>query len=201
MLAMIRYLYHWATAASLGGGEGLPPISREDLLLDDYLEYSHTVKTLYIYEHPCLLCDSNPGPTPRGCGYKLMTGVLWVRAMVPLKTRRLQGLMHVTSVEAQSPPVGVVGRAANPFVSSVEEEEKWEDPDRPQGVLPKNWGETVQNLTVTCMRATVPQWSKYYINARHVMSSSPVPLKIRRVGQRCTLNLSRAETSSRCCGS
>ncbi|GFV04991.1 hypothetical protein TNCV_1347391 [Trichonephila clavipes] len=32
--------------------------------------------------------------------------------------------------------------------------------------------------------------------ACHV-SSSPVPLKTRRVGQRCTLNLSRAETSSR----
>ncbi|GFU56403.1 hypothetical protein TNCV_2609251 [Trichonephila clavipes] len=31
------------------------------------------------------------------------------------------------------------------------------------------------------------------------MSSSPVPLKTRRVGQRCTLNLSRAETSSRWC--
>ncbi|GFS76425.1 uncharacterized protein TNCV_1620591 [Trichonephila clavipes] len=30
------------------------------------------------------------------------------------------------------------------------------------------------------------------------MSSSPVPLKTRRIGQRCTLNLSRAETSSRC---
>ncbi|GFX40498.1 hypothetical protein TNCV_2372821 [Trichonephila clavipes] len=30
------------------------------------------------------------------------------------------------------------------------------------------------------------------------MGSSPVPLKTRRVGQRCTLNLSRAETSSRC---
>ncbi|GFW41940.1 hypothetical protein TNCV_6491 [Trichonephila clavipes] len=28
----------------------------------------------------------------------------------------------------------------------------------------------------------------------------PVPLKTRRVGQRCTLNLSRAETSSRWCG-
>ncbi|GFT09414.1 hypothetical protein TNCV_5062761 [Trichonephila clavipes] len=28
----------------------------------------------------------------------------------------------------------------------------------------------------------------------HVMSSSPVALKTRRVGQRCTLNLSRAET-------
>ncbi|GFV75327.1 uncharacterized protein TNCV_1481731 [Trichonephila clavipes] len=34
-----------------------------------------------------------------------------------------------------------------------------------------------------------------------VTSSSPVPLKTRRVGQRCTLNLSRAETSSRWCGS
>ncbi|GFW43582.1 hypothetical protein TNCV_4769341 [Trichonephila clavipes] len=31
----------------------------------------------------------------------------------------------------------------------------------------------------------------------HVMSSSPVPLKTRRVGERCTLNLTRAETSSR----
>ncbi|GFW41734.1 transposable element Tcb2 transposase [Trichonephila clavipes] len=37
-------------------------------------------------------------------------------------------------------------------------------------------------------------------HGRHVVSSSPVPLKTRRVGQRCTLNLSRAETSSRWCG-
>ncbi|GFX29616.1 uncharacterized protein TNCV_4776881 [Trichonephila clavipes] len=36
-------------------------------------------------------------------------------------------------------------------------------------------------------------------HGRHVMSSSPVPLKTRRVGQRCTLNLSRAETSSPWC--
>ncbi|GFW41641.1 hypothetical protein TNCV_4035561 [Trichonephila clavipes] len=33
---------------------------------------------------------------------------------------------------------------------------------------------------------------------RHVMSSSPVPLKTRIVEERCTLNLSRAQTSSRC---
>ncbi|GFY01429.1 hypothetical protein TNCV_850371 [Trichonephila clavipes] len=32
-----------------------------------------------------------------------------------------------------------------------------------------------------------------------VMSSSPVPLKTCRVGQRCTLNPSRAQTSSRWC--
>ncbi|GFS91492.1 hypothetical protein TNCV_1139311 [Trichonephila clavipes] len=31
-------------------------------------------------------------------------------------------------------------------------------------------------------------------HGRHVMSSSPVPLKTHRVGQRCTLNLLRAET-------
>ncbi|GFT50458.1 uncharacterized protein TNCV_1314271 [Trichonephila clavipes] len=36
-------------------------------------------------------------------------------------------------------------------------------------------------------------------HGRHVGSSIQVPLKT-RVGQRCTLNLSRAETSSRWCG-
>ncbi|GFT86579.1 uncharacterized protein TNCV_3247431 [Trichonephila clavipes] len=36
-------------------------------------------------------------------------------------------------------------------------------------------------------------------HGKHAMSSSPVPLKIRCVGQRCTLNLSRAQTSSRWC--
>ncbi|GFX99817.1 uncharacterized protein TNCV_258561 [Trichonephila clavipes] len=37
-------------------------------------------------------------------------------------------------------------------------------------------------------------------HGRHVMSSIPVPPKTRRVGQQCTLNLSRTETSSRWCG-
>ncbi|GFU66123.1 uncharacterized protein TNCV_2857961 [Trichonephila clavipes] len=43
---------------------------------------------------------------------------------------------------------------------------------------------TVQNYKVACL----------------VTSSSPIPLKTRCVWQRCTLNLSRAETSSRWCG-
>ncbi|GFS84783.1 hypothetical protein TNCV_2956801 [Trichonephila clavipes] len=34
----------------------------------------------------------------------------------------------------------------------------------------------------------------------HTTSSNSVPLKTRRVGERCTLNLSRAQTSSRWCG-
>ncbi|GFV84475.1 hypothetical protein TNCV_5007371 [Trichonephila clavipes] len=33
-------------------------------------------------------------------------------------------------------------------------------------------------------------------HARQVMSLSPVPLKTRRVGKRCRLNMSRAQTSS-----
>ncbi|GFW04608.1 uncharacterized protein TNCV_2226261 [Trichonephila clavipes] len=37
-------------------------------------------------------------------------------------------------------------------------------------------------------------------HGRHVMSSSPMPLNTHCVGQRCSLNLSRAETSSRWCG-
>ncbi|GFY08676.1 uncharacterized protein TNCV_811091 [Trichonephila clavipes] len=37
-------------------------------------------------------------------------------------------------------------------------------------------------------------------HGRHVMSLSPVPLKTRRVGERCTLNLSKAQTFSRWCG-
>ncbi|GFT07777.1 uncharacterized protein TNCV_1213791 [Trichonephila clavipes] len=48
--------------------------------------------------------------------------------------------------------------------------------------------------------AAVAEWYRYRIVACLVTSSSPVPLKTRRVGQRCTLNLSRAETSSHWCG-
>ncbi|GFV63690.1 uncharacterized protein TNCV_4692381 [Trichonephila clavipes] len=51
-----------------------------------------------------------------------------------------------------------------------------------------------------CGVAAVAEWYRHGIVAGFVMSSSPVPLKARRVGQRCTLNLSRAETSSRWCG-
>ncbi|GFU79926.1 hypothetical protein TNCV_578061 [Trichonephila clavipes] len=45
--------------------------------------------------------------------------------------------------------------------------------------------------------ATLAEWYRYR-TVSFVTGSSPVPLKTRRVGQRCTLNLSRAETSSRC---
>ncbi|GFX40998.1 hypothetical protein TNCV_2216961 [Trichonephila clavipes] len=61
-----------------------------------------------------------------------------------------------------------------------------------------------KNLHTLCVYThrqveAVAEWSRYQIMAGLVMSSSPVPLKTRRVGQRCTLNLSRAQTSSRWC--
>ncbi|GFV13947.1 uncharacterized protein TNCV_524241 [Trichonephila clavipes] len=48
--------------------------------------------------------------------------------------------------------------------------------------------------------AAVAEWYRYRTVACFVTGSSPVPLKTRLVGQRCTLSLSRAETSSRWCG-
>ncbi|GFV63922.1 uncharacterized protein TNCV_3787951 [Trichonephila clavipes] len=48
--------------------------------------------------------------------------------------------------------------------------------------------------------AAVAEWYRFRIVTYLVTSSSPVPLKTHRVGQRCPLNLSRAETSSRWCG-
>ncbi|GFT99659.1 uncharacterized protein TNCV_1140521 [Trichonephila clavipes] len=48
--------------------------------------------------------------------------------------------------------------------------------------------------------AVVAEWYRYRFVACLVTSLSPVPLETHRVGQRCTLNLSRAETSSRWCG-
>ncbi|GFW24075.1 uncharacterized protein TNCV_4951191 [Trichonephila clavipes] len=49
-----------------------------------------------------------------------------------------------------------------------------------------------------CAVAAVDERSRYRIVA--VTSSSPILLKTRCVGQRCTLNLSRDQTSSRWCG-
>ncbi|GFW78312.1 uncharacterized protein TNCV_4123811 [Trichonephila clavipes] len=46
----------------------------------------------------------------------------------------------------------------------------------------------------------VAKKSRYRIVTDLVTSSSLIPLKIHRVEQRCTLNLSRAQTSSRWCG-
>ncbi|GFW11607.1 uncharacterized protein TNCV_42421 [Trichonephila clavipes] len=122
-------------------------------------------------------------------------------SLVPLKTCR------ETGADARS-----ICRGSNvfPLPSSRKycrevggREEKWEAPVHVQGVLPQNLNGTEPNSSVTSMvlkGVAVAEWYRYRTVACFVTGSSPVPLKTRRVGQRCTLNLSRAETSSRWCG-
>ncbi|GFV94592.1 uncharacterized protein TNCV_3826591 [Trichonephila clavipes] len=65
---------------------------------------------------------------------------------------------------------------------------------------PGIWRCNCRRYATGCGRGCGRPVVKVSNHGRHVMSSIPVPLKTRRVGQRCTLNLSRAETSSRWCG-
>ncbi|GFT25833.1 uncharacterized protein TNCV_1517981 [Trichonephila clavipes] len=55
-------------------------------------------------------------------------------------------------------------------------------------------------ISYVCIVAQVAEWYRCRIVAFLVTSSSSIPLKTRRVGQRCMLNLLRAQTSSRLCG-
>ncbi|GFV10617.1 uncharacterized protein TNCV_2122681 [Trichonephila clavipes] len=93
--------------------------------------------------------------------------------------------MHVKSVEPQCPYVGMVRKRVHRCISRIND-------TGPQHVT-ATYGTRATNSTT----AAVAEWYRYRIVAGIVTSSSPVPLKTRRVGQRCTLNLSRAETSSR----
>ncbi|GFX76833.1 RNase H domain-containing protein [Trichonephila clavipes] len=54
----------------------------------------------------------------------------------------------------------------------------------------------VMDLKLRCSGSPVV---KIWDHGRHVMISNPVPLKTHHVGQRCTLDLSRAETSPHWC--
>ncbi|GFT10205.1 uncharacterized protein TNCV_3734961 [Trichonephila clavipes] len=42
-------------------------------------------------------------------------------------------------------------RTASPLVRLVEDEQRWEVPNQPQGILSQNWGENELNHSVTCM--------------------------------------------------
>ncbi|GFW43598.1 uncharacterized protein TNCV_4769501 [Trichonephila clavipes] len=101
--------------------------------------------------------------------------------LVPLRTPSKRGPMHVKSVEAQTSSRLCDGK--------------------------------VRRRSVVVCSAFVPNATCLALSGDHdnlvvkvsdhgwlITSSSPVPLKTRRIGERCMLNLSRAETSSRWCG-
>ncbi|GFY02476.1 uncharacterized protein TNCV_3503571 [Trichonephila clavipes] len=130
---------------------------------------------------------------------------------VQLKTHHVEELKHVKSGIAQSSPVNMVVRRmrcqlrcrprlltekfkANVSVGKLSiESARWLRCSVPTSNA-QGCGFDLGSV------AAVAAWYRHRIVAGFVTSSSPVPLKTRRVGQRCTLNLSRAETSSRWCG-
>ncbi|GFV81557.1 uncharacterized protein TNCV_52811 [Trichonephila clavipes] len=99
--------------------------------------------------------------------------------------------------DAQFPPQGEA--------LELSEDAKWNKDARislvkihfnPLQYAPQGCGSTVAKVSDHGV-AAVAEWYRYRIVACLDTSSSPVPLKTHSVGQRCTLNLSRAETSSR----
>ncbi|GFW75522.1 uncharacterized protein TNCV_4427051 [Trichonephila clavipes] len=134
--------------------------------------------------------------------------------------------MHVKSVVAQRPPVGLVWKLEEWSSSSVSSssfdrrsihevcrqtsEHLYFDSSASKidtsidssclGEVPNEKSAIPIQIISHQSQAAVAEWYRYRTVACFVTSSSPVPLKTRRVGQRCTLNLSRAQTSSRWCG-
>ncbi|GFU15585.1 hypothetical protein TNCV_1170871 [Trichonephila clavipes] len=95
-----------------------------------------------------------------------------------LTTKELQEILNEEHQETQ--------RNVSP---EQEEDEREPMPTSDIKVFLKKW------VDVRAMKGCGSPVVKVSNHGRHVMSSIQVPLKTRRVGQRCTLNLSRAETS------
>ncbi|GFV59178.1 uncharacterized protein TNCV_2339191 [Trichonephila clavipes] len=58
-------------------------------------------------------------------------------------------------------------RVASPLVRWVEEEERWETPDDPQGILPQNWSETEQNRSIACIMLKATANDRRYLALYH----------------------------------
>ncbi|GFW36477.1 uncharacterized protein TNCV_1344381 [Trichonephila clavipes] len=108
-------------------------------------------------------------------------------SLIPLMTRRVGERCTLNLSKLKRHPVGVEkGVPSHVSPSSLDQGSKFRV-------------ETF-NLPSPKAMAAVAEWYRCRIVACLVTGSSPVPLKTHRVEQRCTLNLSRAETSSRWCG-
>ncbi|GFY02936.1 zinc finger BED domain-containing protein 5 [Trichonephila clavipes] len=87
----------------------------------------------------------------------------------------------------------------NPFLPNLQKPESMSN-ETYESLLEMSSDTIITHHSLRNPVAAVAEWYRYRTVACFVTGSSPVPLKTRRVGQRCTLNLSRAETSSRWCG-
>ncbi|GFY14953.1 uncharacterized protein TNCV_235031 [Trichonephila clavipes] len=97
----------------------------------------------------------------------------------------------------QVPPPPTPSPAKSRTTSASEPEGKAAPRERRTCVLSSPMDSIKGHASLSHFVGVVAEWYRYRTVACLVTSSSPVPLKTRRVGQRWTLNLSRAETSSR----
>ncbi|GFT09916.1 hypothetical protein TNCV_1113921 [Trichonephila clavipes] len=176
ILAVIFEIYSFNSGSTLAGWSGppislpLPPTSRDDLQLNGYSDYPLVAKA-----HPCLLRDSNPGPT--------------VRQSAPLTTIQDGDLKNINMDVNNSFRQWRNGEYKAPLQNQVLGPNPGLTKDcvlgvsqafRPPRILPPQWG----GLRGWCWGCGSPVVK--VSDGRHVMSSNPVSLKILRVGQRCT---------------
>ncbi|GFT30425.1 uncharacterized protein TNCV_2377161 [Trichonephila clavipes] len=125
-------------------------------------------------------------------------------SLVSLKTRCAERLLYFVSVEAQTSSSWLKFLERRPALECSCHLTMVRDVATVVSArLPSYRGSNMSTPVTRAQNseeAPVDEWSRYRIVAGLFTSSSPVPLKTRRVGERCTLNLSRAQTSSRWCG-
>ncbi|GFV25876.1 uncharacterized protein TNCV_3868441 [Trichonephila clavipes] len=134
-----------------------------------------------------------------------------VQVLMPQKIRPVEGLINRKSVEAYNSYVVIVSELGESSTNSkvclrhLSKIQNYEIHFSCGFLMFVNDSddyifETLTNDSHTTHSGRVSLVAKVSDRGWLVTSSSLVPLKTRRVGARCTLNLSRAQTSSRWCG-
>ncbi|GFV88274.1 FERM domain-containing protein 8 [Trichonephila clavipes] len=119
---------------------------------------------------------------------------LFIQFKIPGQRGRDSKLMQIFSHQAN-----MMDKLISKFVEELKQRPSWCEDQVDNFISIPHEDDDVYLFEINFV-AAVAEWYRHRIVAGFVTSSSPVPLKDRRVGQRCTLNLSRAETSSRWCG-
>ncbi|GFY19421.1 probable RNA-directed DNA polymerase from transposon X-element [Trichonephila clavipes] len=160
--------------ASIAQGSILGPVLF-NLYINDIIKSTNTMICMYADDTAILSRHYNPNTQTQNINEHLAHFEIWFSVWkIALNTTKTEAV----SFSQKRPPKSRFKAKKIPGLSTPNTLSKFPPPDV----------------------AAVAEWYRHRIVAGFVTSSSPVPLKTRRVGQRCTLNLSRVETSSRWCG-
>ncbi|GFW24531.1 uncharacterized protein TNCV_2403961 [Trichonephila clavipes] len=78
-------------------------------------------------------------------------------------------------------------RKSSRDVGGREGEERWEDPDHPQGDLPQIWGETELNHSITDIVLKATANDSRHLALCHNEFRGPLPIRIYQVGSACRI--------------